>query len=376
MKSYSNSQIRIFVDAHVFDGEYQGTLTYIKELYLNLLSNNPEILIYFGSCDVQNVKNVFGSFSNARFVQYSSVTSFKRIFIEVPRIINEIGCTHAHFQYIMPFNKNKKCQYIVTIHDVLFNDFPNEFSFFYRIKRNLLFLLSAKRADYLLTVSDYSKKKISEHYKIKPDDIVVIPNAVSEEFFQFDVSKGNAVSYISKKYDVRKFILYISRIEPRKNQIMLLRAFLDEQLWKKGYVLVLIGSNTLESDLFSIIGGLRDNIKKSIRWIEQVDSDELKYFLKAADFFVYPSKAEGFGIPPLEAAALCTPVLCSNATAMKDFDFFDPYMFSPDDYDEFLKRFTDILMHYKSIDLLSIQNEVKNKYSWSQGAKTFSDRVL
>jgi len=369
-------KIKIFVDAHVFDGEFQGTLTYIKELYLQVLENKPNVIIYFGANKIENVKKVFGNYSNVEYVEYSSTSSLKRIFVEIPKIIDELNCTHAHFQYIIPFKKNKNCKYIVTIHDILFNDFPKEFSLLYRLQRSTLFYLSAKRSDYLLTVSNYSKQKISEQYKIKLDKIIVTPNAVSEDFFQFIPSKLDSKKYIDEKYNIRQFILYISRIEPRKNQTILLKAFVAEKLWQKGFTLLLIGSKTLESELFDMIDNLNDDMKKSVEWIEQVDYNDLKHFLNAAELFVYPSKAEGFGIPPLEAGALCTPVLCSNATAMKDFYFFEPYTFDPDNYDKFRKKFNNIIEDAKSIDVASIQKYIEDKYSWEQSADILLKKVI
>ena len=66
-------------------------------------------------------------------------------------------------------------------------------------------------------------------------------------------------------------------------------------------------------------------------------------FFKWSEFFIYPSKAEGFGIPPLEAAALATPVLCSQKTAMQDYDFFSPYLFDPENYNEFTLLLDDFM---------------------------------
>jgi len=367
---------KIFVDAHVFDGEFQGTLTYIKELYLKILDDNSDVIIYFGARKIENVKKVFGDYSNVKYIEYSSISSFKRIFVEIPKIIDELNCTHAHFQYIMPFKKRKHCKYIVTIHDILFNDFPEEFSLLYKLQKSALFYISAKRCDFLLTVSNYSKQKISERYNINLGNIIVTPNAVSGDFLQFKYSKQESKTYIEKTYDIRKYILYVSRIEPRKNQTILLNAFVEEKLWKKGYVLVLIGSNTLDSNLFNIIDKLSEDTKKTVQWIEQVDYSDLKHFLNAAEIFVYPSKAEGFGIPPLEAGALCTPVLCSNATAMKDFDFFEPYMFDPDNYAEFCKKLVDIIENKNNINNLEIRRHIKEKYSWERGSQIMLEKVI
>tara|TARA_B110000238_G_C16106991_1_gene430908 strand:+ start:676 stop:1809 length:1134 start_codon:yes stop_codon:yes gene_type:complete len=369
-------EYKIFVDAHVFDGEFQGTLTYLKELYLKIIKINPDIKIYFGANNIEKVKIHFSEFKNVTYVQYRSKNSFKRIFIEIPKIIDNLECSHAHFQYTIPFRKNKKCKYVVTIHDILFNDFPKEFSLLYRLKRNTLFNLSAKNCDFLLTVSNYSKQKISERYKIDLEKIIVTLNAVSKDYFDFNFSKKESRTYINKKYRIKNYVLYVSRIEPRKNQVLLLNTFVNEKLWLRGYNLVLIGSNTLESGLLELINNLDKEAKASIHWLAQVDYIDLKHFLNGSDVFIYPSKAEGFGIPPLEAGALCTPVLCSNATAMVDFNFFKPYFFDPENKEEFVKLFLDILNNKDKINVDEIQISIKNKYSWEQTARVFLKKVF
>ena len=366
----------ISVDAHVFDGEFQGTLTYIKELYGEFLKKNNNATIYFGANMPENVKKHFHEFKNAEYIKYKSKTSLKRIFFEIPKIIDNLRCSHAHFQYIIPFRKNKKCNYIVTIHDILFNDFPKEFSILYRLKRNLLFYLSAKRCDYLLTVSNYSKQKISKQYNIEKNKIIVTPNAVSYHFFQFKSSKENSRKYIAINKNIEKYILYVSRIEPRKNQILILKAFIEKKIWKKGFSLVFIGSNTLNIGFQNIINNLSKEQKKSIYWIEQVNTKDLMHFLNGAEFFVYPSKAEGFGIPPLEAGALCTPVLCSNNTAMADFDFFQPYLFDADNYNNFLLMLMTFIDNYKTIDVHAMQSKIKNRYSWSETFRIFNTNIF
>ena len=169
-----NRDIIIFVDAHVFDGEYQGTQTYLREMYLKILDFRRDIIVYFGAADIACINSIFGHFNNARFIQYNSKRPFNRLFIEIPRIIDHLQCTYAHFQYVIPFKKYQYCTYIVTIHDILFNDFPNEFSFLYRLQRNITFKLSAKRCDILLTVSNYSKNKISKRYNIDINTILYL----------------------------------------------------------------------------------------------------------------------------------------------------------------------------------------------------------
>ena len=93
------------------------------------------------------------------------------------------------------------------------------------------------------------------------------------------------------------------------------------------------------------------------------------HWYNAASLFVFPSKAEGFGIPPLEAAALKTPVLCSGTTAMKDFDFFGESIFDPSDETGFKSKLEVMLNRPPNVDSLSaISREVADRYNWKIGA--------
>ena len=73
------------------------------------------------------------------------------------------------------------------------------------------------------------------------------PNAVSEDFYSID--KNEAADFV-KSQGFEKYILYVSRIEPRKNQIALLKAYNELQLWKDKYDLVFIGRRTLATPDF------------------------------------------------------------------------------------------------------------------------------
>src|SRR5690606_26095535 len=103
---------------------------------------------------------------------------------------------YAHFQYIAPPYKN--CRQIVTTHDVIFNDYPSEFSFSYRLIKNLLFGVSARRADIISTVSTFSKRSIQKYLNVK-QQIIVTPNGVNDSFYNDFDRKA------SKEHILRKF---------------------------------------------------------------------------------------------------------------------------------------------------------------------------
>jgi glycosyltransferase involved in cell wall biosynthesis len=366
--------IRVFVDAHVFDGEFQGTRTFIRGIY-SVLAKKNDLEIYMAANDIKNLAQNFAGFTNIHFIQYKSSSSFTRLAFEMPSIIRKNKIDFAHFQYIVPPIKN--CRFIVTTHDVIFNEFPREFSWWYRMRKNFLYRISAGRSDILTTVSEYSKESIQKYLGTGSRKIHVIPNGVGNIFFNAP-GKATARNFINQKYGFENFILYVSRIEPRKNHVMLLRAFLELGLYERGYHLVLLGDETIPTPEFdNIMNELNPEIGKFI-WINgSINDDELISFYCAASVFVYPSKAEGFGIPPLEAAALKTPVLCSRSSAMNEYNFFGKNLFDPYDYPAFKEKLNKLISSPKDEDELGdISDTIRRNYSWECSAENLYQIIV
>jgi glycosyltransferase involved in cell wall biosynthesis len=365
--------MRILVDAHVFDEAHQGTRTYIKGIYSELIALHPaNIKIFFCATNTANLENEFGKHDHVEYIRLKSSNKFIRLAVEFPALIFRHKIDFAHFQYISPLIK--LCREIVTIHDVLFLDFPEFFPLKYRTSKSFLFKRSSKRADLIFTVSEYSKQALNRHFKLPLQKIQLTPNAVSAAFF----AQKNlpAIATLKTKYKLRKYLLYVSRIEPRKNQILLLRVFHELGLHTKGYDLVFIGRTDIEAREFTdYLEQLEPEERSHIAVLENIGSEELNLFYSGCELFVYPSLAEGFGIPPLEAAASGCDVLCANTTAMMDFDFFGAALFNPHDPEELKTKILKKLQQTDSDRLLEIQEIVRSKYNWKSVANIFLNAV-
>ena len=355
-------KIKILVDAHVFDDYYQGTTTYIKGIYNELvLDDNFEILL--AGSNIELLKKHFSDF-RFRFIQIPKTSSWKRILFHFPEIIRDNQIDYAHFQYVLPpFLKTKS---IVTVHDVLFLDFPEYFPKLYRIVRKFLFSWSAKRATILCTVSNYSQKAISRHFHIPIKRIIITPNAVNL-FIDDSVRKR-------ERPMKDKYLLFVSRMEPRKNHLSLLKAFVELKLYT-GYFLVFIGKTEIKVAPYeAYLTGLSAEIKSRVIHLENVTEDDLINWYIHSEVFVYPSIAEGFGIPPLEALVCGAKVICSNSTAMSDFKFLQNYQFDPFNINSLKDSLTGILQtdfpHQSLIDF------VYSNYSWRTIAKNLSLSII
>jgi glycosyltransferase involved in cell wall biosynthesis len=355
-------KIRLFVDAHVFDGLPQGTVSYIAGLYSELLKM-PEFEIFVGSEDEKRAQVLLES-KNFTHIKYKCSSKIKRLLFVIPSAIKKYDIEYAHFQYISPLFL--KCKSIVTIHDLLFLEFPQNFPLLYRIKNRVLFYISAKRADLLFTVSNYSKASIEKFFHISGDNIFITPNAV----------KINKDVVIPVEELVNKsFILYVSRIEPRKNQSLLLDIWIELKLYLKETELVIVGGIGIEDKRYmNQVLTMPEEIRPHFYWFKDVVPEKLTWLYKNCKLFIYPSIAEGFGIPPLEAVYCGASVLCSNKTAMRDFSFLGEYLFSPDNTAEFKDKLTWALS--SSFPHEPAQKVVLEKYSWDKISRGFSSEIF
>ena len=371
----SDQKLKIFVDAHCFDTEFQGTQTFIRGLYSELIRSQPNIQFFFGSANPDNIKSIFPSIKSPFILPYKkNISSMTRFLVDIPAYTKKYKFDFAHYQNIFLL-KTSTCKNIVTLHDILYNEYPQYFSKAYSYSRKYLFGRSIRQADIKTTVSDYSQNQIAVQHHLLPENITVIPNAVISSFN--NISRLYAAQKIRVKYGLENFILCVSRIEPRKNHLLLLDTYLKLELYKQNIPLVFIGKETSKvKELTARLVSLTEEQKKHFKWFEQVSQEEITLFYAACRLFVYPSIAEGFGIPPLEAAACKVPVLCSSSSALKDFDFFCPHTFDPEntvDFEEKLKR----MIEYPPDEsfLTIVAKNIDQRYSWKKSAELFSNLI-
>lgn len=351
--------MNILVDAHVFDNKHQGTRTYLKGLYSQLIQLAPEWNFFMAAHDTENIEKEFGNHFNVTYLQLKHHNKFYRLLIELPKIIRKYKIDYSHFQYIGTPIKISNHKQIITIHDILFeqDEFKHYFPLKYRLINGFLFKHFAKRADVLLTVSNYSRTKISELYNIPIEKIYLTPNAVNNDF---DEKVDN--QYSQKHKELGKYILYVSRVEPRKNHLTLVKAFIQLNLAQQGYKLVFIGKKDIfYKELEDFVSKTGTSDINQVVWLDNVSNNDLANYYKNCELFVFPSFAEGFGIPPLEAMTFKRKLLCSGTTAMSDFGLPESATFNPHDVDELKEKIiaqlsTDFVLHEEYERILSNYN--------------------
>jgi glycosyltransferase involved in cell wall biosynthesis len=172
------------------------------------------------------------------------------------------------------------------------------------------FFKNIVKSDFIITGSHFSKDEILDRLDFDKNKIKVIYHGLNHELFK--VKKQNNIDIELPN----KYIFSVGSIEPRKNLIGLLKAYisLPENI-KKEYKLLLAGFKGWENkEIMNII----DTNKNNIKYLGFVSDDELSTIYNNASLFVFPSFYEGFGLPILEAMACGTPVVSSNTSSMPE----------------------------------------------------------
>jgi len=219
-----------------------------------------------------------------------------------------------HAQHILPPFCN--CRTVATIPDIAHEHYPEFFSTFEALRSKALIRRSAERADHVITVSEYSKNDICKTYHIEPEKITVTHEGAGTEFFPRD--KEVCREQVARKYGIQApFLLYVGRLQERKNLRRLLSAFARVKQMGAEQKLVLVGKKdwmlgSIQAHAESL--GLQDSVIST----GYVSSEDLPVFYNAAEAFVFPSIFEGFGLPVIEAMACGLPVLTSYGSSLEE----------------------------------------------------------
>ena len=303
---------RVGVDFHVFDGKFQGSRSHVLGLFGELTALCPEFQFVFFLQQVAALRAVPGfDRKNVELIYMPHANPLVRLAWHLPRLRRAYRLDLLHTQYVIPLLPARGNA--VTIHDVLFENYPQFFSRLFVLRSRLLMRWSARASDLLFSVSEYSSQEIARHYAIPRHHIGVLPNAVDRKVFYpgvAEIDKVQARGFVSGKY-----ILTVGRIEPRKNHAALLRAY--AQLGANPPPLVIVGQHDFGYGEFETALAKMPSTHQ-VHVISDVGDDELPALSRHAMVFVYPSFAEGFGMPPLEALASGTPVITSSSTAIPE----------------------------------------------------------
>ncbi|MEI7431502.1 MAG: glycosyltransferase family 1 protein [Betaproteobacteria bacterium] len=214
-----------------------------------------------------------------------------------------------------------RCPVVVTVYDMIVERFPAMFS--REAPGTELKRASVERADYVLCISESTKRDLIELFDYPEEKISVVYLGYEKFPFFAGLQKNASMSQI----DTRPYFLYVGSRAEYKNFKSLLQAIASSRQLKDHFRLVCFGGGPFSPDENELIKELGFS-ESQVTQVGGGDETLANLYANAAAF-VYPSLYEGFGIPPLEAMSLGCPVLCSNTSSLPEVvgdagEYFDP----------------------------------------------------
>lgn len=262
-----------------------------------------------------------------------------------------------------------KGKVVLTIHDLLFLRFPEAVDEkYFKFIRNEQGK-SLERADWIIAVSEFTKKEIIDFFDISPEKISVVYNGVNPEQFNSPIDTSFAKK-IKKKYNLpEKYFLHVGTLQPRKNLERLVLGYNEYCRGKnKDEHLVLAGTKWHKFEpLMEKIVEL--DLESKVHVIGYIEEKEKPLIYKMAQALVFPSLYEGFGIPPLEAMAAGVPVAAARSSAIPEVVGEAAYLFDPYCSDEIATALEEISGNYQLRDnLIKKGHERIKKFTWRKAA--------
>jgi glycosyltransferase involved in cell wall biosynthesis len=231
-----------------------------------------------------------------------------------PRLVDELGADVAHFtNAVVPLASPVPT--VVTIHDMSLTLYPR----FHPLRRVLLHrpfvALAARRADAIITVSHSARRDILGHYRVPPERVHVVYEAAAPAFRP--IPDRASLEPVARRYALpARVVLYVGTIEPRKNLPRLLHAFARrKRAGELPHTLVCVGRYGWRArDVRSTVERLA--LGEAVRFLGYVPFADLPALYNLAEFFVFPSLHEGFGLPVLEAMACGVPVIVGRNSSL------------------------------------------------------------
>lgn len=359
--------MRIGIDYHLLHSEWKGSGSrrFIEGLYHSALSLPSQHEWVFFVEDPTKVPADWPG--KPEWQGFGTTSRLARLAWKTSRRLKEARIDCYHMTFVAPARKASK--ELLSVHDLLFESHPQYFPRSTRFTLAPLIKRSAKRADLILTISEYSKTQIMERYHIEPERICLTPCAIDRTVFHPGDPKLSK-DLVKEIYQLDDYILSVGRIEPRKNHKSLVEAYAYLKSQGKSLPrLVFVGGKDFGYQaLASLIQ--EKNLEKDVLFLHSVSDLVLPHLYRAALVMAYPSFAEGFGIPPLEAMACGCPVITSGTTALEEVVADCGWLIDPDQWPTISQALLEALDPSRRKAFVIKGLKRASMFSWENSART------
>lgn len=301
--------------------------------------------------------------------------------IIMPRLIAQEKIDLMHFPH---FNVPIFCptKFVVTIHDLILTKFPTTRAstlgpvkyFLKNIAYRFVINRAIQRSEKVIAVSHYTKDDIISQFNVDPKKIIMIYEGVAGLEDSTDkryAAKLKSAEILSGYCILEPYLLYVGNAYPHKNLEMLVIVFLKLRKKFSDLKLVLVGRDDYFYLRLKEFAQKESSLKdfEAIIFPGYVPDEDLQTLFKHAALYVFPSKYEGFGLPPLEAMSYGCPVVSSNATCLPEIMENAAIYFNPHDEKTIVSVIQEILSdQFLRSELVKKGYEQIKKYNWENAA--------
>lgn len=262
---------------------------------------------------------------------------------------------------------SSKIKQVAVIHDINFEHNPKDVGWLVRKYLKSFFPKFARKAEHIITVSNYSKTDIVKSYNIHDSKITSIWNGASNEFKQISEKEKRSVQV--KYSNGKPYFLFVGALSPRKNLKRLIKAFdtFKTDNPRSDYQLVIVGEELWKNSSSDI--EISDNIKNQIHFTGHVALKELALIMGGASIFTFISYFEGFGIPLVEAMKCGTPILSGDRTSLPEIADDAALYCNPFNVEEITEKLNELASNVNLQNELSLKGIERSKlFSWDKAA--------
>jgi len=230
-----------------------------------------------------------------------------------------------------------------------------------------------KKAKKIITVSNFTKKEIIDIYQLNDkykNKIEVVYNGFNNKLYKEKKDEDKISETLSKHNIEKPYILYVGRLEKKKNTPALIEAFAKSQARRRdGLKLVILGFGSFGSDEVNyIINDLE--LEEDVIMPGWVDEQDMPYIYNGSEAFIFPSKHEGFGIPVIQSMNCGVPVACSDIPVLREVAQDAAWFFCPHNYNS-IKEAIDKIFYDRDLRKKLKERGIKRAkyFNWEKCAR-------
>lgn len=280
-----------------------------------------------------------------------------------------------HTQYILPIFIPRRTRVIVHIHDVSFCALPWLVNWKDRLFLRFFIPRSLARANAVVVPSLFTREEILRYFAgVKASNIIVVPNACSEEFQE--EASSEAVDRVRRQYALpERYVIAVGTLQPRKNLPFLIRAFAEFHKRDADTRLVLVGNRLGHHFDRNIDQAIAEcDLGEQVVFPGFIAQADLPAVIKGATGYVFPSLYEGFGIPLLEAMSQSVPVAAADIPCLREVAGEAALYFDPSRVDMCAEVLYTLTTHSDRRKELVEKGKIRfEAFSWSKSAQLLAD---